>query len=258
MARLMLAPARLESAAGPSKPSRLFNDSVPVAPALGLSAYAGGYPVRLCEALADTFEAVARFAGEEGFAALAARYTAACPPACYNLNDVGRSLPAFLRADPLARALPFLPDLAELEWKIARAFHAELQPPADTTGLGALRADEWSRVTLALQPGVATVVSRWPLRTLWEARGDARAARRCYAGGHGESVLVYRRDLVVRLDLTNKNEVRALRAIARGRPLAVVLEHAVGRGMAAGDAAAWPARWQHLGLLAGWELADAR
>lgn len=258
MARLILAPERLEPVTGPSSRSRLFNDATPVAPALGLSAYAGGYPVRIREALADTFEAVARVAGDHGFTALAARYTAACPPTSYNLNDVGWSLPSFLRADPLAGALPFLPDLADLEWKISRAFHAELSPPADTTGLGTLSDDEWSRVTLELQPGVATVVSRWPVRTLWEARGDAGAARCCAADGDGESVLVYRRDLAVRLDLSNKIEVGALRAVARRRPLAVVLEHAVRRGVAVGEAAAWPARWQQLGLLAGWGVADAR
>jgi hypothetical protein len=64
--------------------------------------------------------------------------------------------------------------------------------------------------------------------------------------------------MVVRLDLSNKIEVGALRAVARRRPLAVVLEHAVSRGVAVGEAAAWPARWQQLGLLAGWEMADAR
>ncbi len=257
MAGLILAPERLESAAGRSTLSRLFDDSVPVAPAVGLVAYAGGYPARLREALADTFEAVARFAGEEGFAALAARYTAACPPAAYNLNDIGRSLPGFLRADPLARALPFLPDLAELEWKISRAFHAALLPPADTARLGALSDDEWRRVTLELQPGVAALVSRWPVRALWEARHDAHAPSCSNAGADGENVLVYRRDLIVRLELADKDEVGALRAVARGKPLTAVLEQAVRRGVAAGEAAAWPARWQQLGLLSGWGVADA-
>jgi len=88
-----------------------------------------------------------------------------------------------------------------------------------------------------LQPGVATVVSRWPIRTLWEARGDAGTGRCDAADGNGESVLVYRRDTVVRLDLTDKAEVSALRAVARASPLAAVLEHAVGRGVPAVEAA---------------------
>jgi hypothetical protein len=254
MARLILAPARLEPAGGESRLASLFNDATPVAPALGLGAYAGGYPVRLREALADTFEAVARYAGEDAFAALSARYTAAHPPACYNLNDVGRSLPRFLRRDTLAADLPFLPDLAELEWKLSRAFHAEVRPPADTAGLSSLGEEEWSRVVVELQPGVDTIVSRWPVHSLWETRDQGRPQAR-FEVADGEAVLVYRRGLVVRLELVGKGEARALRAVGRGKRLVAVLETAVRRGISATEAAAWPARWQQLGILSGWRLA---
>lgn len=257
MARLILAPERLESADGTATLAGLFDAATPVAAAIGFGAYAGGYPARLREALADTFEAVLRYVGDDDFTALSARYTAAHPPACYNLNDVGRSLPRFLRSDLLIAERPFLPDLAELEWKISRAFHAELEPPAGTAALGTLGEDEWSRVVLELQPGVATVVSRWPVRALWLASEDAGSQGGGERSG-GEAVLVYRRDLVVRLESVSVGEARALGAIRRGRPLSAVLETAVRRGAPATEAAVWPARWQQLGILSGWRLPTTR
>jgi len=210
--------------------------------------------VRLREALADTFEAVARYVGDAEFGALTLRYIAAHPPSGYNLNDVGRSLPRFLRGDRLLTGFPFLADLAALEWKISRAFHAELRPPADTTGLGELTEDEWTRLALELQPGVGTVVSRWPVRALWECRDTARE-RTGMGTGNAECVLVYRHGQLVRLEPTRKEEARALRAVGRGRLLSSALESAARGVVSVSEAAVWPARWQRLGIVSGWRLA---
>jgi len=219
---------------------------------LGLGAYAGGYPVRLHEALADTFEAVARYCGDTEFGALARRYTAAFPPKCYNLNDVGRSFARFLRTDRLIHDLPFLADLADLEWKISRAFHAGLLPPADTAALAELTEDQWARVRLELQPGVGTVLSSFPIRSLWAARNSASPPTQLTAAG-AEQVLVYRRNLTVRLELADRHEIRAVRALGRRVPLAVVLEAALRRGAPPKEVGAWPGHWQRLGILAGWD-----
>jgi hypothetical protein len=257
MATLILAPKRLESAEGDRRLATLLRSSTPVPPILGLGAYAGGYPVRLREALADTYEAVVAIVGDAEFSALVNRYVRARPPTSYNLNDAGDSLWQFLRGDPVTMRSPFLPDLAELEWKIARAFHAHPAPVFDAVALGSLTPDQWPRVVLGLQPGVSTVRSRWPIRTLWEAPHDAGVAAALATPRSGENVLVYRHGLVVRLDTIDTHELMALRALARGRPLAVVLKTALGRGAAERDVAAWAGRWQSLGLLAGWRLRPA-
>jgi len=82
-------------------------------------------------------------------------------------------------------------------------------------------------------------------------------AGRCDAAdGNGESVLVYRRDTVVRLDLTDKarGERNCGRLLAQA--FAAVLEQRGPPAVPAVEAAAWPARWQRLGLLAGWGMAE--
>src|SRR5262249_52105235 len=117
-----------------------------------LGVYAGGYPVRVQEALAETYPAVAHLVGDGAFAGLVRRFVAAVPLCSYNLNDAGVELPAFLRHDRLSVGLPFLPDLARLEWQLACAFHAHEQTPLDPSAVAAWSLDQWQQAVVRFQP----------------------------------------------------------------------------------------------------------
>lgn len=225
---------------------------------MGLQAYRGGYPARLREALADTFEAVARVTGDEAFTALAARYVRAHPPSSYNLNDAGASLASYLRDDPLTLDLAFLPDLAELEWKIAAAFHAPWLPPLDLTALAGWVEDDWACARLRLQPSVGVVRSSWPLQTLWQSRPASRAELDVALAARAENVVVYRHDLIVRLELVTGPEATALTAVLGGGALMDVLAAAAANGAADAEIASWFAHWQALGIIAGCHRDDGR
>src|SRR5262249_40537163 len=100
--------------------------------------YIDGYPARVHDALAESYPAIAHLVGADAFSALAQRYAAAVPLRSYNLTHAGAQLPAFLSGDAVTHDWPYLPDLARLEWSVARAFHADEREPLD------LRALEWS------------------------------------------------------------------------------------------------------------------
>jgi hypothetical protein len=102
-----------------------------------LAVYVDGYPARLHDALGEQFPAVTRLVGAARFHALVHRYLRAAGLRSYNLNDAGAEMSAFLRADALGAELPFLADLADLEWAVVRAFHATDGPPR----CGAARGD---------------------------------------------------------------------------------------------------------------------
>src|SRR5262245_9563008 len=141
-----------------------------------LAVYRNGYPARIAESLAETYPAVAHALGDQTFAALVDRYAAAVPLTSYNLNDAGAELAEFLRDDPCTAALPFLPDLAALEWRVATAFHAFDREPIDPRAL-LWTVDDWAGAVLEFQPSVSVLTSRWPLLDLWTAREGA--ARVC-------------------------------------------------------------------------------
>jgi hypothetical protein len=156
-------------------------------PAERLAVHVEGYPARLGEALAEQFPAVAHLVGGPRFAALVDRYQRAARLQSYNLNDAGAELPAFLADDGLAGALPFLPDLAALEWAMTRSFHAV----AASIDPALLAGDDAGAALARLAPAVAVVESRWPIYALWSARATPREAIDIDLGV-GESVLVCR------------------------------------------------------------------
>jgi len=250
MSALLLEPKRLETEAGLAAAIATFRRYGCVAPLVGLGAYAGGYPARIREALADTFEAIAWLVGDDAFTELCMRYAAARRPASYNLNDAGAALPRHLVYDPLTRHYPFLPALALLEWKLATAFHAATLPSLEPSTLAEWSNDEWEQATVVLQPSVAAIVSRWPLLSLWKLRETPRSETKLELTARAECVLVYRRELVVRLETIPRAEACALRSLQRGRRLADALERAAIGGASEDAVAGWLARWQSLGLLA--------
>jgi len=185
--RLFAAPILAGAADAPAALAEWLALPAGAAPAERLAVYVEGYPARLGEALTEQFPAVAHLLGGPRFAALVDRYQRASRLPSYNLNDAGAELAAFLRDDCLGGELPFLPDLAALEWAMTGAFHAvavELDPAL-------LTGDDAGAELERLAPAVAVVESGWPIYALWSARATPRDEIDIDLGV-GESVLVCR------------------------------------------------------------------
>lgn len=211
-----------------------------------LGVYRGGYPLRIAEALADAFPAIAALLGEADFAALARRYAGAVGLTSYNLNDAGAALPAFLRGDPAAARRPYLPDLAALEWNVAAAFHAYDLPPLDPRTLG-WTADDWANAVLEFQPSLRLLTSRWPLLELWPRRDGEPAD--IAARSPARHFLVRRVGLVVHCEAIATGEAAVLRRLRAGRTLADALQSIATHGTESGDVGEWFGRWVGSGMV---------
>lgn len=220
-----------------------------VQPAERLQVYVGGYPARIEEALADAFPAVAQVVGPGPFRQLTFRYAAATPLRSYNLNDAGADLPAFLSADELAADLPFLPDLAALEWRVARAFHAREEARLDPAPLAAWGLDEWERAGLRFQPAVSLVRSAWPVRDIWTCRQTPVAEIDLDVDDRPQNVLVRRAGREVRCDLADDAEADALAALLCGATLGATTQALATAGGDPAEVSTWFARWMREGLI---------
>lgn len=215
-----------------------------------MEVYADGYVARTREALAEVFEAVQHVIGEHRFTHLAERYAVAHPSQDYNLSLAGRHLPGFLRTSPLLTEWPFLADLAQLEWLMSAAFHAPQQPPLVPARWTALTMEQWDQVRLAFQPSAACVCSAWPVRDIWQARQTPRAAVDIDLVNRPQRVLVYRRELTVRVELLEEAEALVLEGLLAGQTLGAVCERLAQRdGAAIPPLGAWFARWMAAGLI---------
>lgn len=132
----------------------------------------------LVRALEAAYPACARVLGERCFRALARDYVAEHPSLGPDLNAYGEGLADFIDAlapEPL-QALPYLSDLARLEWYWQRAVYAPLSPPFPYQAFAAAVVRTEGRVRLQPGPGVAWLGSSYPLPAIRAAnlsQGDA-------------------------------------------------------------------------------------
>lgn len=216
-----------------------------------LAIHINGYPARVYEALLESFPAVHRVVGERALKSLVYRFLPHLPENNYNLNRVGQALPDFLRADALAESLPFLPDLARLEWCLVEAFHAPLLAPADLRPCADWGLEQWSQAKLAFQPSVAITCSDWPIGQIWKARTVPAGEIDLELAGRPERVLVYRRGPEVECECIDETEAEALKQLLAGETLGVVLETLADQLGERIPVRGWFSRWTALSLLTG-------
>lgn len=129
--------------------------------------YQRNHVAGLSAALAKTFPVVQRLVGEAFFAAMAARFIFQSPPRVPMLADYGAGLADFITAFEPAESLPFLADVARLEFARVRAWHAadHQSPPLD--GADAVAALLPHRI--ALHPSASLIHSNHPVLAIWAA-----------------------------------------------------------------------------------------
>jgi hypothetical protein len=121
----------------------------------------------LTEALMRRFPVVERLVGPEFFRALAPLYLAADPPSSPVLIRWGAGFPEFLGGFPPLAGLPYLPDVARLEWLRGIAYHAADAPPLSAEALAA--ETDPARLRPGLHPSVSLLRSRHPVVSIWLA-----------------------------------------------------------------------------------------
>jgi len=218
-----------------------------------LHAYVDGYPARLRDALLEAFPAVAHLVGASEFGDLVRRYRPAVPVGGYNLADVGAAMPAFLEQDRLGAALPFLPDLARLEWAVQRAFHAHLLAPFDPATVASWSPDDWADARVRFQAGTSCVRSAWPIRALWDARATPRDEIDLAIDDRPETVVVHRVEYRVACEPLDAAEATVLGRLLGGGTLGeAVADLAPDDAERLGE---WTASWMARGLVVACEAA---
>ena len=100
-------------------------------------------------------------------------------PAQPVLAEYGADFPAFIAGSEAARDLPYLADIARLDWALNLAFHAPLGGRLKAADLSALPVEHLPSMSIALAAGSILVSSHYPLDRIWEASqpGGSRAGR---------------------------------------------------------------------------------
>lgn len=138
-----------------------------------LALYRGNLSATAAKALAASYPVIAALVGAEFFDALARHYVRAWPAQDGDLNRFGDRYAEFLAGFPHVAELPYLPDMARLEWAVHRAHYAADAAPVTAQQLGALAPAQLEASRLRLHPACLPFQAPWAVVTLWLAHQPA-------------------------------------------------------------------------------------
>lgn len=138
-------------------------------PAARLGIYRHHVVTTLTAALQATYPVVCRLVDERFFAYAAARYIQVEPPSGPCLFEYGAGFAAFLAEFPACRSLPYLADVARLEWAMQRALHAPDAVPLPARAMQRVAPGLAASLTLTIDPSVTLLSSRYPVDRIWRA-----------------------------------------------------------------------------------------
>ncbi len=197
----------------------LLRSGFGLAPERRLQVYRNNHFESLTDALGAVYPVTRALVGEPFFRGVARRCVVQHPPREPNLHRFGRALPALLARLPTAHSLPYLADVARLEWAVHEVAHEADPKPFDPARLATLPPPQQPRLRLRLQPASRFVASAYPVLRIWQTNQPGAAAQAVALDEGGVRLLVARRDHEVEMRLLGAAEDRWLRALARGADL---------------------------------------
>lgn len=201
----------------PQLEAAVVGDAIPAAARLRV--YRHHIEQSLVVALAATFSTVQVVVGEDFFRTMARRYVAGDLPRQPVLAEYGAGFPAFIAGYEPAASLPYLADLARLDWALNLAFHSPAANHLTAADLSSLPPERVAELPLALAPGAVVLRSSYPIDRIWQVSQPGAADETVDLGAGGVNLLVLRREddaVFVRL---GEAEGAFLSAISRGESL---------------------------------------
>lgn len=175
----------------------------------------------LSEALGDTYPIVKRLIGDASFKQIALDFIRHNPPAAPSLSDYGRDFSHFLKTSTLNNTLPYLSDVALLEWYYQCAFHSSDQPTLNLNALQSISAEQLHQIRLTPLASVNLLSSAFPIDVIWEENLkddieiiDLNQLTPAY-------LLIYRPQLEVAIISLQSNTFKLLQGLCQGDTLEV-------------------------------------
>ncbi len=218
-----------------------------------LEVYRGTVRSVLVKALSLNYPAVKKLVGEEFFDWASALYAEDCLPCAANLDSYGEGFVRFLEAPPACAGLAYLPDVARLDWAVARALHADdadaLDPPALAQAI-----HHANSLAFVAHPALSLLECSYPADEIWSAvLGDEAGRVECIdIACNPRWLLIDRAGTKPQVTRLSNEEAEFARLLFGGASLGTTL------AVMPADSAApqWLAGHIAAGHIVGWRIAD--
>lgn len=209
-------------------------NQAPIAADDRIGIYQTAFEIRMYEALEEDFPEISNVLGDEEFAAFSKEYLAAYPSQSWTLAELGDRLPEFAATSRWISQLPFLADLAHLEWSRVLSEHAANSEQLDILLLSQLQAEEHHSVIVALAASVQLLRCEWAVHRQCEPQASNLAIYRDPSGEIRE------------LELSSA-QWTLMRKLATGRSVGEIVNDL--SAVSPQDVTAWFADWTSKGII---------
>lgn len=146
-----------------------------------LSVYRNNVRESLLKALRTVYPAVATLAGDDFFRQLSLRFIETSPPRAPYVAGYGAEFIDFIDVSQACATVPYLADVARLEWAASRAGLHDAAPALSASHLTEAARSGVEHLVFEPQPGISYLHSPYPIDAIWSF---ARAG----GEGHGPSL----------------------------------------------------------------------
>ncbi len=137
-----------------------------------LNIYKNNTFITLTEALSATYSTIEQLVGEDFFAFMTREYIKLYPPKPGPLFEYGSSYSNFIQNFKPAPSIPYLADIASLEWVMNEAHHAADAFPICAKDLLNISEEQLVKMTFTVHPSCNILSSKFPIDMIWKANND--------------------------------------------------------------------------------------
>lgn len=223
-----------------------------VAPATQFSIYQNSILVRFQRALKDIYPVCQQLVGDEFFLAMASHYIGNTNSRSADLNDYGADFADFIDNFPPARSLPYLGDVARLEWAWHRIAGATDQNSFDFVKLAACYEQAGEALVFTLPSRCTLLASPYPVHSIWEINQKNYQGNDSISLSDGEQYyfFIWRDQYELRIDILTTLQWHILGLLKQEIALGRICEQAADID-ASLDVPALFATWVQSGWIAG-------
>ncbi len=191
--------------------------------------YRNNVMVSLTQALLDSYPVVAQLVGEEFATAMARVFAGDNLPASPVLLEYGAGYGDFIAGFEPAQSLPYLADVARLEWDWLRTYHSADQSPLTIEALASFDEDEFIHLSFVFCPAVHLRQSDHPVVSIWlvhqkDPQEDGAALTEEGTNGKAQRALLTRPAWEVELRSIDRGTYAFLGSLQTGLPLGKAID----------------------------------
>lgn len=176
------------------------------------------------EALTISYPVVKKLVGDDFFNYLTQLYIQRTPSTSPDLNNYGHDFCNFLETCNNLESVPYLPDVARLEWCWQKIINGSKTKPGNLLLLANLTEQQTNQIIFKLSPHASLLHSPYAIHTIWEINQNNTINDTELNIDDSVNLLIWRNELDMNITVINENQFYFLSLINQLKPFSEVCE----------------------------------